>query len=391
MKCTGIKVSNKDAQHIHNYLSAQGLLQRGCAPARMDKHVIFPLVSKPNRAQLAEFGKILHGTKKFALAKHEFPSRNAKPRSLKEALHGRLKKAEFAELSRAFDAVGNIAVIEVPKGLVKKEKEIAEALMLVNPQVKTVLKKTTARSGEFRVQGLKVIGGEKNFRAHYAEHGCKFEVDLDKVFFTPRLGTERGRIAKLIKPGEIVSVLFAGAGPYAIVFAKHAKPEKVFAVELNPAAVENMKENIRLNHVQNLVVPIEGDVRKIAPTLLLGTSDRVVMPLPKNAGDFLGEALACLKRRGGVVHFYHFGEAKDPFAEAVALAKKACKTAGRKCRILRKAKCRSYSPDTVQVVVDFAVRPKTNRSLSELAGKFAEKKGFDSAKKHDEIVAGFDR
>ncbi|MFH1225021.1 MAG: class I SAM-dependent methyltransferase family protein [Candidatus Diapherotrites archaeon] len=353
MKCTGIKVPKKDAQHMHNYLSAQGLLQRGCAPVRMSKHVIFPLVSKPNTAQRRELGKMLRGMKKFALAKHEFASRNEKPRSLKEALQGRLKKAELGALSRAFDALGNIAVIEVPKGLVKKETQVAQALMLVNPQVKTVLKKTTARRGEFRVQGLKVIGGEKNFRANYAEHGCKFVVDLDKVFFTPRLGTERGRIAKLIKPGETVSVLFAGAGPYAIVFAKHAKPEKVFAVELNPHAVENMKDNIRLNHVQNLVVPIEGDVRKIAPVLLRCTSDRVVMPLPKNAGDFLGEALECLKKKGGVVHFYHFGEAKEPFAEAVALVKKACRGAGRKCRILRKAKCRSYSPDTVQAVVDF--------------------------------------
>lgn len=354
MQRRGIRVPERQAKLIHNYISAQGLLEKKCTPTRGKGFVVFPLAREPAEKEKTELQKISGGSG-IAFPQGTFRQREGKPRSLREALSGKLKKAEIENANRAFDSLGNIAVIEIPKGLGKKERVIASALMEANPQIRTVLKKTSARKGRFRVQGLKVIGGEKKFRANYVEHGCKFVADLDRVFFTPRLGTERKRIAGLIKPGETVSVLFAGVGPYAIVFARLAKPEKVFAVELNPDAVKNMKTNIELNRVQNAVVPIEGDVRKIAPTILRETSDRVVMPLPKNAGDFLEEAIMCLKPEGGVVHFYHFGQAEKPYAEAIALAKKACKNAGKKCRILRKERCRSYSPDTVQVVVDFRI------------------------------------
>jgi len=38
---------------------------------------------------------------------------------------------------------------------------------------------------------------------------------------------------------------------------------------------------------------------------------------------------------------------------------------------------------------EIILRPKMKRSVRELIGKFAEEKGFDSAKEHDIIVAGF--
>ncbi|MFH1696467.1 MAG: class I SAM-dependent methyltransferase family protein [Candidatus Diapherotrites archaeon] len=358
MKHEGIKVKAKKANKIHAFLAEAKLLNKKMRPLRGKDFVVFPLARKPNAGEGAEIKKIIQTQKQFDsfLVRQDFEARVTKPRSLRSALQGKMKKGEIEEVTRAFDSLGDIAVIEIPRGLGEKEKLIAEALMRAHPQIKTVLKKAGVRSGEFRVQGLKVIGGEKKFRAHYIEHGCKFVVDLDKVFFTPRLGTERGRIAGLIRKGETVSVLFAGVGPYAVVFAKHSQPDKIFAVELNPDAVRNMKANIELNKVQTVVVPVEGDVRKIAPTLLYGTSDRVVMPLPKTGEDFLQEALMCLKPEGGVVHFYTFGDVGKPYDAAVEAAKRACKAAGKKCEILRKAKCRSYSPETVQIVVDFSAK-----------------------------------
>ncbi len=56
--------------------------------------------------------------------------------------------------------------------------------------------------------------------------------------------------------------MFAGVGPYSILLAK--KAELVFACDINPPwAVRYLEENVRLNRTNN-VVPILGDVRKVA-------------------------------------------------------------------------------------------------------------------------------
>ena len=48
---------------------------------------------------------------------------------------------------------------------------------------------------------------------------------------------------------------------------------------------------------------LEGDVRKEAKKI--GKFDRIIMPLPKNAGSFLDTALPVLNI-GGMIHFYDF-------------------------------------------------------------------------------------
>ena len=131
--------------------------------------------------------------------------------------------------------------------------------------------------------------------------------------------------------------------------------KKVFAVELNPVAVSDMKENIKLNKVEGKVEAIPGNVRKIVPKLLAGKCDRVLMPLPKDAELFLQEAIACLKPEGGIVHFYSFGKKQAPFDNAIGQIHAGAKEASRKIKIMEKKELREYSPDTVQVVVDFRV------------------------------------
>ena len=104
-----------------------------------------------------------------------------------------------------------------------KAKAIGEALLSLNKQFETVCMVTGQHKGLFRVQPVKVIAGKKNKKALYKESGCTFLVHLGKVFFSPRLGTERARISKLIKKGEVVGAFFAGVGPFPIVFAKNSR------------------------------------------------------------------------------------------------------------------------------------------------------------------------
>ncbi len=55
--------------------------------------------------------------------------------------------------------------------------------------------------------------------------------------------------------------MFAGVGPFAIPIAK-SKRAKVYAIDINPEAVELLKKNVRLNRVSG-VYPIVGAPREV--------------------------------------------------------------------------------------------------------------------------------
>ncbi len=347
----GISVGKQNANALHGFLHAEGLLEKGLKPAQQQERVVFPLAAKPSSRQTAQIKKITNGD--FRIASAEFGARTFVPRSLRSALQGKLSKKQMDSLIASFDTIGDIAVLEIPKTLVRKEKIIAEALLEVNRSIKTVCRKTGIHKGKYRTLAVKVIAGKKKKKTVHRESGCRFKVELGKMFFSPRLATERMRIAREIREGEIIATLFAGVGPFPIIFAKHSKMEKAYAVELNPHAYKYMLDNIKLNKAEGKVEPILGDVKKVVPAQLAGKCDRAVMPLPKGGENFLREALLCLKPEGGIVHFYQFADIRNPFEKPVADIMAAADALGFGIKILDRRKVRAFSPGIVQVVVDF--------------------------------------
>ncbi len=277
------------------------------------------------------------------------------PKNLREALKGQLSDEELKQLGRAFDVIGNIAVVKLPDGLLPKKHLIGEALMQVHRHVRTVLRQTSAVRGEFRTRELELIAGEPETETTYHESGCSFKVDLAKVYFSPRLAHERLRIAQLVKPGETVTNLFAGAGCYSVVIAKHGQASRVYSIDKNPAAFDYMQENIRINKVGDRVVPILGDAREVIESRLKGKADRVLMPLPELAREFFDVALLALKPEGGVVHFYDFGEELELFAPSLKFARAAAAAKGRKVELLESRAIRSYATRVYHVVLDLKI------------------------------------
>jgi len=278
----------------------------------------------------------------------------ARPRSLREALSGVLSECELVLLPAGFDVIGDIAIMELPKELMKQKKVIGRALLKTFRNLKVAAVKTAPVSTEFRVRGVEVVAGEKRTITVHTEYGCRYRLDVSRDYFSPRLGTERMRVASQVKAGERVLVMFAGVGPYAVLIAKQRSPKEVVAVELNPDAARFMAENARLNKVG--ILTIQGDVRDATP--LLGKFDRIVMPLPKDAGDFLDVALPALKK-GGVIHFYDFAGSPEESAKKVA---KLCRRLGYKIKIMDSVSCGSYSPQLGRVCVDLKVLGKNNKT-----------------------------
>jgi len=273
---------------------------------------------------------------------------------LKELLKGRLTKKEFTYLKTSFDVIGDVAIIEIPDELKKKEREIASALVKVHPHIKTVMKKSSDRFGEYRLRKMKIVLGRKT-ETELREHGCTLRLDVRKAYFSPRESTERQRVAAEARPRETVMVMFSGIAPFAIAIAKkQPRVGRVYAVEINPDAHRYAVENIRINNVGDKVVPICGDVKKEC-VKFYGKCDRVVMPLPKEGHDFLPVAIKCLKKKG-VIYFYYIGMKDNLFQNAIDIIKMECKKLGKKARIIKQRNVLPYGPSAFKICIEFEVR-----------------------------------
>ncbi|MBN2042886.1 MAG: class I SAM-dependent methyltransferase family protein [Candidatus Aenigmarchaeota archaeon] len=269
--------------------------------------------------------------------------------NLKESLRGKLSGEEIGLLQKSFDIIGDVCIIEIPGELKSREKTIVEKILMIHKHVTAIYNKKSEREGTYRLRDLKLLHGKHHVTTH-TEHGCRFVLDVRKTYFSPREGTERQRISEHIKAKETVLVMFAGIGPYAIVIGKKCRDVgKVYGIEINKKAVEYFRENVRLNKLQEKVIPILGDVRKECDEML-GRFDHVIMPLPETAHEFLPLAISCLKPKG-VVHFYCWAK-ENEFEKAGDLVKESAKSAGRKAKIIDVHKVLPYKPREWKVCVD---------------------------------------
>ncbi|MBU1930525.1 class I SAM-dependent methyltransferase family protein [Candidatus Micrarchaeota archaeon] len=349
-KSNGILVLAKQAQALHKWLLEKGLLHNRLKPKRISKTVVFPLLVQPTPKEKKELQKRFSGSRITTVL---FESQKPKNCSLKQALEIILTKKEKEKLVSGFDTLGNIAIIEIPRELEKKEKKIGAAVLETNANIQTVCKKTGAHKGKYRIEPVKIIAGKKSLTADYRERGCRFRIQVGKTFFSPRLSHERSRIAEKIKKGEIIGAFFAGVGPFPIVFAKNSSMKKSIAIELNPIAVKDLKYNIKQNNVDEKIVAVLGDVKKIVPKRFKGFFDRVVMPLPKDGEDFLKEAMVSLKPSGGIIHFYAFVPSENSFHAIIKRIRRIAQQNGFTIKILEKKQVRSFSKDLIQIVIDF--------------------------------------
>ena len=275
-----------------------------------------------------------------------------KSTTLRGALNGKLTEKEFSYLRAAFDIVGDIAIIEIPDELVKKEKVIANALLVLLKNVKVVCKKAGMHEGVFRTQKMKVLAGERRKETVHKENDVRVKIDIEKVYFSSRLSTERKRIYEQVKPNENVLVMFSGCGIYPLVIGRNSKAKVVYGIEINPDAHRLAEESVKLNKLESKIKLFNGDVKKVIPKLNK-KFDRIVMPLPKSAEDFLDDALVCSKKNT-MVHFYDFLDEKE-FDKAHDKINKACKRNKRKFKILRTVKCGQFSPGVFRICVDFRI------------------------------------
>jgi tRNA (guanine37-N1)-methyltransferase len=339
VKC--VEVLLKDAEKTKRKLLDKHLLNENYCPKKTSEKIYFPLIDDFNKTEVTE--KIVEMKLEQKQMKLIVP--------FKTALKKILNDEELELVKTAFDTVGTIAIIEIPESLIKKEKQIAQILLDSNPAIKTVLKKSSIHEGVYRTQERSFLAGIDTQIAQYKENGCDFEVNVSEVYFSVRLSTERTRISKLIKEGEEILVMFSGAAPYPCVFSKNTLAKEIIGVEINPTGHQFGLKNLKKNKIKNVKL-FCGDVREVVPKLNK-KFDRIVMPLPKTAEEFLDVALNCAKKNA-IIHLYGFFDEKD-FDKAKKDTQKYCKDLGFNVKLVDFVLCGQHAPRSYRVCFDLKV------------------------------------
>lgn len=311
-----------------------------------------------------------------------------KKTSLKDYLSEFLTEDEMKYAPKSFEIVGDIALIEIPVELAKYDKKIGECLLKINPTIKVALKKSGIHSGEFRTQTFEHIAGENRKETIYLENGIKLKLNVEDVYFSSKLSTERDLLAKEIKEDSKVLVMFSGCGPYTFnILKKQSNLKVIDSIEINPIGHRYALENLELNKnllkkskkfkeiIENLkkenkivkekeiisklndeiIHFYQGDVRKILENELKDNKyDEIFMPLPKDASEFLDVAFKAANK-GAIVHMYDFTMEDEISTSSSQKVLAFAKKYGKEVEILQTRKVGQASPRKFRVCIDFKI------------------------------------
>jgi len=241
------------------------------------------------------------------------------------------------------DIIGSIAILKFDRNAKKSEKlKIARGL-LKRQNVKTVLEKQDRIKGRLRTFKTKFLCGEKTKQTIHKENNCRFKLNVETCYFSPRMAEERKQVAGKIKKNDKVLVMFSGVAPFPIVISKLSKAKQIVAVELSRECNKYARESLKLNKINNIEL-IQGDVKKVINKnkKKLGKFDVIVMARPNLRETFLKQAFSVSKK--ATLIYYHGFCNEDKLGKLLEEIYKESKKAKKKIQILKIKKSGDIAP-----------------------------------------------
>jgi len=227
-------------------------------------------------------------------------------RLLAKSAIGHLDAEQLARLTKGVDIIGDIAILKVSDEFQGRKHRIAESLLDLVPNLRVVLEQIAPVSSQFRTRKLEWLAGEDRIETVHSEFGCHYRVNVETMYFSPRLGSQRKRIADLVSTGECIVNFFAGVGSFSIMIARHSHASRIYSIYINLAAVRYHAMNNVLNGVRDVIDLICGDANRLVAASLVGRANRVLLPLPELTLVSLPTAKSALTNACGMVHCYVF-------------------------------------------------------------------------------------
>jgi tRNA wybutosine-synthesizing protein 2 len=256
-------------------------------------------------------------------------------------------------LPRRYQIIGKILLVKLEPSLSRHRKAIGKTILKILPYIKSVLWVKEIR-GNKRLPSTEVIAGLKNCETMHNEHKCAYWLNPAKITFSKGNKFEKLRLLKQIKPTDTVVDMFAGIGYWSIPIAKHAKPRKIYAIDINPLSLRYLERNTYANKVA--IEILEGDCKKFAP-LLQNSANHVIMGYFDTIPYF--QSALIIAKSGGIIHYHDKKHTNDILKlknDLKTIAKKANATISFKTTKTVK----SFAPGIKHIVMDIKVK-KSNK------------------------------
>ncbi|MBS3802084.1 MAG: class I SAM-dependent methyltransferase family protein [Candidatus Thermoplasmatota archaeon] len=271
-----------------------------------------------------------------------------------DRLSSLLTDEQVDKLPRKWEKIGDVLILRFERNLSAIEKEIAAVYAEVL-NCKSVLKDTGGIIGQFRIPEISFVYGDKDTVTIHKENSVKYKLDPSEIMFSSGNMDERKRMGEIVSSDEVVVDLFAGIGYFSLPIAVHSKVKQVYSCELNPVAFSFLEENIKLNHVSDLITPVLGDNRKVAPHDI---ADRVLMGYIGETKDFLPTAFESLHNHKGIIHFHDTFPDEEVPAYPLSLIQKAAEVYHRSVTLQHVQCVKSFAPGVSHYVLDVTIQEK---------------------------------
>lgn len=308
---------------------------------------------------------------------------------LREYMQGKIPDSLIQKLPSGFQAISDVVILNLDDELYQHAKLIGEGVIELLPRTAGVWLRKGRIEGKFREpSGLKHLCGDKKTVVLHKEHGIRYKFDFTKIMFAKGNITERAHLPKLVRDGELIVDMFAGIGYFSLAIAKHASPRQIYAMELNPISYKYLRENVKINKLDDIIQPIQGDCAEIVPELAKKgiRADRIIMgvfpapykyitaaleavkPTPLtisiDIGDFIESSTKTYKDNAynkieeplsnTIIHFEGVSMGKD-ITEMYEKFSKVCNENGFKTTLLAYRFVKSFGPKMWHLVLDIAI------------------------------------
>jgi len=347
-----VLVQKKEGEKLRQWLITKSLLDRNLKIESDNEWLIFPIIRE---LDASEHSILLNLLENVRFERRKMQNRDLKkPGDLFSAIKQSIPEKLHSYIPKSFDIIGKLVILEIPEELEKFQNFIGQTLLNLHPSLSSVFKKLEPIKGEYRLRHHELIAGEDNSITIHKENNCMYELDIQKVYFSPRLATEHVRVNSQVDKDELILDMFTGIGPFSILIAKE-KQAHVFAVDINPDAIYYLKRNIISNKVEGYVTPLEDNVKEAFKNKNNRRFDRIIMNLPSKSAEFLDTACKVLKE-GGVIHFYQFAPESDIPGQVTKKIQYFIEREGRKIEEIKELrKVRPYAPHIWQIGVDILI------------------------------------
>ena len=343
VKSKSIKIHKNQTEHIRKQLIELSLLNRKLKIIKNSKYAYLPII------------KISDKTKQFLIVTKDFEQQKIKPDSYKDIID--IPDEQKDLLPTSFDIIGDIVLIKIPEELIEHKQKIGNALLDFNKNIITVAQINPVE-GEYRTRTVEIIAGENKTITIHKEYGAEFKIDVNNVYFSPRLANERIRIAGLVQTNETIIDMFTGVAPFPIIISKHAKPKKILAIDKNKQAIELARENIIKNKVDTKIKLLCEDSEKIKDISKENNikPDRIIMNLPFSSIDFFEYALEIIEKKC-TIHIYIILK-EDEIDDKINVLRNVAREKEIILENIKINKIKTYAPHEFYIGIDITAKKK---------------------------------